>query len=153
MSLEVAHVVPRAHGSPEEVEPGVKDALEQRDGAGCSTMDTGCRLVQRSHWSCGTGLPAHSPVTAGEEVALRLGDGEMTLWSLFSEAVTMPGCPKPANTLGGEKLAWVLPSCTARRHLAFAAFYVPGQSTGLLEWVWGEGSDQHCPRHAPTVPP
>lgn len=36
-------------------------------------------------------VPAHSPVTAGEEAAPHPGDGEMTLWALFSEAVTMLG--------------------------------------------------------------
>lgn len=117
----------------------MKDAGEQRGSAGCSTVDAGCRLAQRSHWSCGTGLPVHSPVTAGEEVALRLGDREMTLWSLFSEAVTVPGCPKPANIRGGEKMVWVLPSCTARHHPGFAAFSVLGQSTCLLEWGEGRG--------------
>lgn len=42
-------------------------------------------------------------MTAEEEAAPCLGDGEMTLQALFSEAVTMPGCPEPANTRGGEK--------------------------------------------------
>lgn len=72
-------------------------------------------------------------MTAGEEAAPCLGDGEMTLQALFSEVVTMLGCPEPANARGGEKLAWVLPSCTARHHPGFAAFSVLGQSTDLLE--------------------
>lgn len=96
-------------------------------------VDAGRRLVRRSRCSCGTGLPAHSPVTAGKEVAPRLGDGEMTLQALFSEAVMMLGCPEQANTQGGEKQAWVLPSCTARHHPGFAAFSVFGRSTDLLE--------------------
>lgn len=68
-------------------------------------VDIRRRLVQRSRCGCSAGLPACSPVTAGEEVAPRLGDGEMTLRALFSEAVMMPGCPEPANAWGGEKLA------------------------------------------------
>lgn len=66
-------------------------------------VDAGRRLTQRNRCSCGAGLPAHSPVTAGEEAAPCLGDGEMTLQALFLEAVTMPGCPEPANNRGGEK--------------------------------------------------
>lgn len=54
-------------------------------------VDAGHRLAQRIHCGCGAGLPAHNPVTAGEEAAPRPGDGEMTLWALFSEAVTMLG--------------------------------------------------------------
>lgn len=39
------------------------------------------------------------------------------------EAVTMLGCPEPAESKcpGRRKPLWVLPSCTARRHPGFAA--------------------------------
>lgn len=113
--------------------------------------DAGRRLAQRSHCGCGAGLPAQSSVTAGEEAAPRLGAGEVTLRALFSEEVTMPGCPKPANTRGGEKLAWVLPSCTARHHPGFAAFSVLGPSEHGSAWkgCGEEGSDEQCPQSAP----
>lgn len=69
-------------------EPGVEDFGERR----------GQRQLWQP-WTLGIGwrrgsvvvVPAHSPVTAGEEAAPRPGDGEMTLWALFSEAVTMLG--------------------------------------------------------------
>lgn len=56
-----------------------------------AAVAAGRGLAQRIRCGCGAGLPAQSPVTAGEEAAPRPGDGEMTLWALFSEAVTMPG--------------------------------------------------------------
>lgn len=70
----------------EEMEPG---GVGERSGA----VDAWRRLERRSGGGCGTGLPAHSPVTAGEEAASRPGDGEVTLRALFSQSVTMPGCP------------------------------------------------------------
>lgn len=143
--------VPKVHGSPRRRRSPGGGGRRGAEGVAVAAA-AGRRLARRSRCGCGAGLPAQSPVTAGEEAAPRLGDGETTLRALFSQAVTMPGCPEPANTRGGEKkkkwLGWCLP---AQRGIVRASLPFPS-SVGVqicFNRMWGRGSDECCLKHVP----